>query len=324
MGSRVDSFVDSLHVGAPVAAGGVIFYPLLREGPDDAKVILLDDAIQLGLLEVRETGTVAELEAVNKSDQIVLALEGDIVQGGRQNRVINTTFAIPSKATVKVPASCVERGRWHGNEKTFTISGFMVSPLVKSSLKRSVSDSVRMTEGRSHASDQGAVWERTTDSLHMADASSHTEDHLEAYRAQGAGVDKQVGDVVAALAKAGNVAGVAVVRADKRAAVEAFGTKSIAAKVLPRVVRAHLLTPAVGKVEEAPSRLLEDVKGAKTTSVGGAGGVGEEVRLSRKRMSGLAFLLDAVTVHLSADWSDDDDRAEQKTVIMRRPDLPPR
>jgi len=321
MGSDIRSFVDSLRAADPVVVDGIAFYPLLHDAPDGPSVILLEDSIARGLLEVRETGRVNELEAHNSSAETVLLLEGDIVQGGRQNRVINTTLAVGPHAVVKIPASCVERGRWAGDAKHFTQSGFMVSPSVKASLKRSVHDSVVMTLGKSHASDQSAVWENTSTSLNETQSMNRTEDHLEAYRAKAVDLDKQVADVCAAMFRAGAVAGVAVVRADKRAAVEAFGTKSIAAKVLPRIVRAHLLAPAKGKTEDAPSKFLEDVREATSTSVAGAGGVGEELRLSRARMKGLAFVLDAVTLHLSADWSDEAParRDHTQTVIMRRP-----
>jgi hypothetical protein len=324
MGSDIRSFVDSLRAADPIVVDGITFYPLLHDAPDAPSVILLEDSIARGLLEVRETGRVNELEAHNSSAETVLLLEGDIVQGGRQNRVINTTLAVGPHAVVKIPASCVERGRWAGDAKHFTQSGFMVSPAVKASLKRSVHDSVVMTLGKSHMSDQSAVWENTSTSLHETQAMNRTEDHLEAYRAKAVDLDKQVADVCAALFKSGAVAGVAVVRADRRAAVEAFGSKSIAAKVLPRIVRAHLLSPAKGKTEDAPSKFLEDVREATSTStsVVGAGGVGEELRLSRARMKGLAFVLDAVTLHLSADWSDEAAarRDHNQTVIMRRPD----
>ncbi len=320
MPGTVGAFIDGLHVGAAVKSGGIAFYPLLRDGEDFA-VELLDTAMAAGLLEVHETGTVSQLTAVNRSARRVLMLEGDIVQGGRQNRVINTTLMVPSHATVSVPTSCVERGRWAGDEKNFSVSGFMVSPLVKSSLKRSVSETVRMTQGRAHTSDQGAVWEHTQSSLVDSRAMSRTEDHLEAYRAKGQGLVKEVENICGELSKAGRIAGVAIVRSDKRAAIEAFSSTEIALRVLPRIVRAHLLLPASAPApDDSPSVLLDEVKTAATTIAPGAGGVGEEVRMKKGRMSGLAFVVDAVTLHLNADWADDDDGvSSQKTLIMKRP-----
>ncbi len=320
MSATVGSFIDGLRVGAAVKSGGIAFYPLLRDGENFA-IELLDTAIAAGLLEVQETGTVSQLTAVNRSERRVLMLEGDIVQGGRQNRVINTTLVVPSHATVAVPTSCVERGRWAGEEKSFSVSGFMVSPLVKSSLKRSVSETVRMTQGRAHTSDQSAVWDHTRTSLVDSRAMNRTEDHLEAYRAKGEGLVKEVETLCGELGKAGRLAGVAIVRSDKRAAIEAFASTDIARRVLPRIVRAHLLLPAAAPPpDDAPSVLLDEVKAAATTIAPGAGGVGEEVRLKKGRMSGLAFVVDAVALHLNADWADNDDElSSQKTLIMKRP-----
>ena len=47
--------------------------------------------------EVTETSNVSELHIRNDSGRHVLLLEGDIIEGGRQNRVINTTFVVNTK-----------------------------------------------------------------------------------------------------------------------------------------------------------------------------------------------------------------------------------
>jgi hypothetical protein len=304
MTTEVLDFVNAVRVGAPVRADGVTFYPLTRDGaPAEARVLLLDDAIAQGLVEVCETGVVAELEVVNKGDQRILILEGDIVQGGRQNRVMNTSCVIPSKATVKVPTSCVERGRWAGTKNTFKTSGLTVSPLVKSALKRSVHDSTISTKGLSRRSDQSSVWDQTSATITMSGTfHAPNDDHLAAYQAKAGELEGKVAKIVDDLVKAGSVVGIAVTRGDGHASVEAFDSTSIARKVLPRVVKAHLLVPSPREADRAPSALLDDVRSAETTRVPGVAGLGEELRLQRDQMTGLAFVLDAVAVHLSADW----------------------
>ena len=63
------------------------------------------------ITEVDESGTVPELKVVNKSDTMILILDGEELVGTKQNRIVNTTLLIAGKDTVVIPVSCVEQGR---------------------------------------------------------------------------------------------------------------------------------------------------------------------------------------------------------------------
>ncbi len=293
------SYVGLLEAGEPVSVDGVCFYPLTpREPCADALVALLEDVEGL---EVRETNQVSELEVVNPSDSHVLLLEGDIVAGGRQNRVINTTFVVQPNATVRMPTSCVERGRWGASQGAFASTGTSVSPRVRSKLKRSVTESVVLSKGTSHVSDQSSVWKETTTTLSQTCCGSPTDDLMAAYKGKQKEIDGKVKDLTASLQRDGLV-GVAVTHADGTAAVEAFGSPRIATKVLERIVRAHLLAPT-GAAEHRPvDGLLGEVQAADTTTVPGHGQVGHEVRMKQEPMNASAFVFGESTLHLSADW----------------------
>jgi len=88
-------------------------------------------------VEVREKGsvTVPELYLVNRSDSMVLVMGGEEVVGGKQNRMVNTSFLIGPQAEVDLAVTCLEQGRWrdvaprfsggetwHSNRGTFRIS----------------------------------------------------------------------------------------------------------------------------------------------------------------------------------------------------------
>ena len=49
---------------------------------------------------------------VNKSDRMVLILDGEELVGIKQNRIVNTTILIAANTTTVIPVSCVEQGRW--------------------------------------------------------------------------------------------------------------------------------------------------------------------------------------------------------------------
>jgi hypothetical protein len=298
----LENYVGLLQAGEPVSLDGVSFYPLTpSQPPADALVALLED-VEGGGLEVRETSQVSELEVVNATDSNVLLLEGDIVAGGRQNRVINTTFVVKPGATLRMPTSCVERGRWGANQGHFTGSGHTVSPKVRSKLKRSVTESVLLSAGKSHCSDQSQVWAETSQTLSETRAASSTDDHLTAYVQRSRELQAKAGKLIESLRR-DDLVGVAVTHPDGTAAVEAFGSPKIAAKVLGRIVRAHLLAPSGASPHREVEALLDDVKAAdEVTAVPGTGDTGQEVRLVHETMSGSAFLFEGSTLHLSADW----------------------
>lgn len=86
----------------------------------DKTYLTLQEAMERKLVTVHETGNVNELSIENVSpDQEVYVQSGDIVKGGRQDRMIAVDFILPAKSgQMPINAFCVESGRWHqrGNE----------------------------------------------------------------------------------------------------------------------------------------------------------------------------------------------------------------
>lgn len=80
----------------------------------DAKVLTLDAALAGGQVILHETGSVNELSVENvSSDQTVLIQAGEIVKGGRQDRVLSQDLVLaPKSGRVPLAAFCVESGRW--------------------------------------------------------------------------------------------------------------------------------------------------------------------------------------------------------------------
>ena len=103
----------------------------LIHGKDESKktnMMTLQEAMERKLFRVYETSEVNELEVENLSkEQDVFIQSGDIVKGGKQDRVLAISIIIPARSgRVKIEAFCVESGRWtkRGNEdsKQFTSS----------------------------------------------------------------------------------------------------------------------------------------------------------------------------------------------------------
>jgi hypothetical protein len=81
--------------------------------------LTLDEALARGLVQVRETGDVNQLEIENRGDQQVFVQSGDIVKGGRQDRTLMVSLVLPPHSgRIPIASFCVEQGRWsaRGNE----------------------------------------------------------------------------------------------------------------------------------------------------------------------------------------------------------------
>jgi hypothetical protein len=77
-------------------------------------IITLQEAMERKLLVVYETSDVNELQVENISKELdVFIQSGDIVKGGKQDRVLAISIIIPARSgRVKIDAFCVESGRW--------------------------------------------------------------------------------------------------------------------------------------------------------------------------------------------------------------------
>ena len=136
--------------------------------------LLASEAIDAGVLtvtEVDESGTVPELLAVNDADRPILLIDGEELQGAKQNRILNTSVLLPPKSKTRIPVSCVEEGRWSHVSPTFKAGNYAPSSL-RQRKSRDVQRSLR-ARGRAE-SDQGAVWESVAAHIDARAAKSPT------------------------------------------------------------------------------------------------------------------------------------------------------
>jgi hypothetical protein len=152
--------LPKLLVGNPIQHRAISVFPLFAEAFAPVNYILSEDAISSSSVvvqEVGEHGTVPELLVENKGDSRVLFLEGELLTGAKQDRVLNTTILVPIATQIKIPVICVEQGRWSYRSRSFTSSREYSSASLRYVMRESVSASSRAHDG--HRSDQGAVWD---------------------------------------------------------------------------------------------------------------------------------------------------------------------
>lgn len=85
-----------------------------------------------------------------------LITEGETLNGGRQNRLVNVSVLVPAVAEIDIPVTCAVAGR-RGGEPEFSRRGPVTPRRVRRPATASVTDNRRYAESRH--SNQGAVWD---------------------------------------------------------------------------------------------------------------------------------------------------------------------
>ncbi len=84
-------------------------------GPSKAGPVplTLAEALERKVIDVIETGSVHQLTVRNRGNLPVFIQRGDIVKGGKQDRVLTVSMLIPAKSEpLPIGSLCVERDRW--------------------------------------------------------------------------------------------------------------------------------------------------------------------------------------------------------------------
>lgn len=139
-------------VGTPFRSKGLALFPLSLPIERHDGVKLADDTLQVSELA---SATVPQLQVHNPGAVDMLIPAGKILEGGRQTRTVNVSILVPAGATMEIPVSCVEAGRWGGGPM-FRDSNRYASRRVRIAKERGVKRNIDSFGMKT--SDQGAVW----------------------------------------------------------------------------------------------------------------------------------------------------------------------
>jgi hypothetical protein len=169
----IKEYLGSAKFGRKQVYKNMAVFPLLSEYSFALEYMLLDEALGAGLVEVTEVdnqGAVPNLKVHNKSPRIVLILDGEELVGAKQNRIVNTTILVAGNATVIIPVSCVEQGRWAYKTTRFYSEERMMPSRMRAMKAQQVQQSVR-AHGEYRA-DQSAIWHDIAERASRRDAAS--------------------------------------------------------------------------------------------------------------------------------------------------------
>ncbi len=161
-GGPEESANGPYRVLAPIQSGNLLLFPVVRsdrKSTVETPFITLDEGLKNGEVEVTEAGRarglvrprgteepqstdrgdeVNTLVLVNHSKRPLLLLAGEVVTGGKQDRIVAKDRIVPADADpIDLSVFCIEPGRWTESSTVFGASdksaarSFMVQPEVR-------------------------------------------------------------------------------------------------------------------------------------------------------------------------------------------------
>ncbi len=318
--------VSSLTIGAPISALNLTVFPLLGADRPAVSYITFPEGRAnktTAITEVSEGGSVPELRVVNDGKDPVLLLDGEELIGAKQNRIVNLTILVPADATITIPVSCVEAGRWSSRSVDFQESSDAMFASARARKLDDVTASLR--RGGRRATNQSAVWRDIADKSERIGTRSSTHAMQDAFSQHRRRVEDYVEAITPAEGQLGALFAIdGVVRG-----LELFDTADTCRKFLPKLVRSWALDAI--ESGDATNRLIETQTAhqaiaallSANESRHPAIGLGTDLRLSANSVRGAALEVDDHIVHLTAFWGDsrESDAAPQVSlnrILLRR------
>jgi hypothetical protein len=225
---------DRTALLAPISHDNLTIFPVITTAAKISKVdyLVLDEGMKskkVRILEKGDGGSVNELTIRNTSERPLFLMAGEVVIGGKQDRIIGKNTIVAPRATETIPVFCVEHGRWNGRKAEFSSAG----ALAHTELRK-----------KANFSDQSEVWGEVA----AKNAKRKLENDTDTYRgvAQSATVVKSIGGYQKAFAgKLGKLGGrerqigFVVALGGKVVAIETFGSPKLFKKFEQKLLRSY-------------------------------------------------------------------------------------
>ncbi len=249
------TFLDHAALLDPIRAGSLALVPIVADAASTTDdLLVLDEAMREKLVRITEfdEGNVNSLHLQNRADRPVFLLAGEVIIGGKQDRIIGRNTIIPPKTTLEVPVYCVEHGRWDSGPKEFTSANALAHG--------------RLRAQASYASQQD-VWNEVATKNKARKTTSRTDTYRKVAVQQADGTnaswEKQVDDAIAKLAQKDRerMIGFAVSLDGKIATIDVFGSPKLFRKLEKKLVRSYITEAVDVKTDpKAKPPTMADVK----------------------------------------------------------------
>ncbi len=223
------AFEREVTVGTPFVAGSLTVFPLVPKSIDDAEYLTLEEAFAAKVLAVHEVnpeGSVNALFVTNGGDKPIYAMAGELLLGGKQDRIIGQTTVIPPRTKrLRVTVFCVEHGRWSGRELGFASGNAMGHvTLRKQAMFR----------------DQGEVWSEVANSNERLATKSATDTYRHAAKKLESETWARTLEILKRLDATPGAGGIAAAIGGRVVGVEYFRSPALFRRLRAKMVRSYV------------------------------------------------------------------------------------
>lgn len=189
----------------------------------------------ISVKEINESGSVNELKIINISDKYVFFMDGDILIGAKQNRVLNTSVLLAPHTENIIPVSCVERGRWRRASEKFYKSDYSAPSSLRGNKSRNIRKSLE-TNAEYYA-DQNEVWESVSNMIEDKNTSSPTSNLHDVYEQKSDDLD----NLLVNFKLSENSNGLAIFINDKLLNIDLFNRADVFSEYFPQLLKGAAL-----------------------------------------------------------------------------------
>ena len=292
--------LEQAAIGRPINRLGASIYPVYLPGKG-LPFHFVSGAASGIVVGEKPDAEVPTLQVTNPNGHAVLIPEGQVLDGGHQTRTVNVSILVPAGATIDIPVSCVEAGRWGGGN-SFTNSDRFANRRVRRAKMEGVRENLRF--GDNKRSDQGAVWNAVDYELNLKGIHSPSANFrdIEDFAQRDQASARAIEDLVRRGPLAGQQ-GVVVAHGQRIVNAELFATHEALCANWEALMRGIVLdAPGDQKLRTSATaalKFLSRLSKAEIISKPGVG-LGTEEHVRSTRLVGHSLSFEGALVHASA------------------------
>jgi hypothetical protein len=279
---------------------------IATDNRDTFNYITGDAAIEkklIEVIEVSEGGSVNNLTVINHSKDFIFMMDGDILVGAKQNRVLNTSVLLNPESKTIIPVSCIESGRWRYKSRGFSGSDYSAPAFMRAEKAQQVKNNLE-AKGK-FESNQSGIWDSVAAYERRTNFISDTSNLSDIFDNKKSDFDAFIKDIKPE--KEAN--GISVFVKEKLLSLDLFNRSDVYGRYFPKILRGAAMEvfsmgPAEKKIDkaEASFKTLDflDKFGTLDFSLHKAVAAGEEKRFETEELTGFELAYNGNMIHLTA------------------------
>lgn len=253
--------------------------------------------------EINESADVNNLIVTNNSDKYIFIMDGDILEGAKQNRVVNSSVLLAPNSKTILPVSCVEQGRWDYVSKNFKHTDYVAPAKIRSNKAKNVKKNLESFSG--FVADQSEVWDNVNEIHEENNFCSPTSNLSDYYKISNNDLNSFIKSFV--VNKKAN--GLALFLRNNLLSIDLFNRTDIYTEYFPKIVKAvayeaYSLKKTDHNISKSEAyyktqEFFDNLEKEKLNEFDGIG-VGTEYRFENKGFTGLLLKYKINLIHLAA------------------------